>query len=186
MKWPIVFALLTGLFWGTYGPALSISRAAEHNPFKPYLMIGLAYLVWAVVGGYGGISYTKAGFSFTPTGATWGFIAGSLGAFGALTLTLAMFSFQGMKPRPEIVMPIVFGTAVSVTAITSVLMTQAEFNPWLYLGIAGMAVCIVIVAYNTPHAGPGHAKPAASTAAQAAPGAAVTPPAVSPGAPGSP
>jgi hypothetical protein len=158
MKWPIVFALLTGLFWGTYGPALGISRAAEHNPFKPYLMIGLAYLVWAVIGGFGGIAYTKTEMTYTGTGAIWGFIAGSLGAFGALTLTLAMFSFQG-KPHPEIVMPIVFGTAVSVTAITSVIMTRAAINPALYLGIAGMAVCIVIVAYNTPHAGPGHVKP---------------------------
>jgi hypothetical protein len=158
MKWPIIFALLTGLFWGTYGPALGISRAAENNPFKPYLMIGLAYLVWAVIGGYGGIAYTRTPMNYTGTGATWGFIAGSLGAFGALTLTLAMFSFQGMKPRADIVMPIVFGTAVSVTAITSVLLTKAHVNPWLYLGIAGMAVCIVIVAYNTPATGP-HGKP---------------------------
>lgn len=164
MKWPIVFALLTGLFWGTYGPALGISRAAEHNPFKPYLMIGLAYLVWAVIGGFGGIAYSFGGLNtegalrYSSTGATWGFIAGSLGAFGALTLTLAMYSFaKGTPPRADIVMPVVFGTAVSVTAITSVIMTRASFNPWLYLGIAGMAVCIVIVAANTPSTG--HAKP---------------------------
>jgi hypothetical protein len=171
MKWPIVFALLTGLFWGTYGPALGISRAAEHNnPFKPYLMIGLAYLVWAVLGGLGGIAYTGAKVTdFSGKGLTWGFIAGSLGAFGALTLTLAMYSFQGMKPRADIVMPIVFGTAVSVSAITSVLMTKAEFNPYLYLGIAGMAVCIVVVAANTPHAGPGHAKPATPATSPPAP-----------------
>jgi len=161
MKWPIIFALLTGLFWGTYGPALGVSRAAEHNPFKPYLMIGLAYLVWAVIGGFGGIAYTQAGMKYTGAGASWGFIAGSLGAFGALTLTLAMYSFaKGTTPRPDIVMPIVFGTAVSVTAITSVIMTKANFNPWLYLGIAGMAVCIVMVAANTPSGG--HAKPSAA------------------------
>ncbi|GIX05311.1 MAG: hypothetical protein KatS3mg114_1180 [Planctomycetaceae bacterium] len=168
MKWPVIFALLTGLFWGTYGPALGISRAAEHNPFKPYLMIGLAYLVWGVLGGYLGVTYTKATMSYTWQGGIWGFIAGSLGAFGALSLTLAMYSFQGMKPRPEIVMPIVFGTAVSVSALVSVWMTQADFNPWLYLGIVGMAVCIVIVAYNTPHAGPAHARSAASAPSSSA------------------
>ncbi|MBX3452557.1 MAG: hypothetical protein KF777_23650 [Planctomycetaceae bacterium] len=162
MKWPIIFALMTGFFWGTYGPALGLARAAEQNPFKPYLMIGLAYLVWAVLGGFGGIAYTGAKMQYSGTGATWGFIAGSLGAFGALTLTLAMFSFStGMKPRADIVMPIVFGTAVSVTAIVSVIQTKAAFNPYLYMGIAGMAVCIVTVAYNTPHAAP-H-KPAAPT-----------------------
>jgi hypothetical protein len=170
MKWPIVFALLTGLFWGTYGPALGIARAAEHNnPFKPYLMIGLAYLVWAVVGGFAGILGTGAEITYTAKGAGWGFIAGSLGAFGALTLTLAMYSFQGMKPRADIVMPIVFGTAVSATAITSVIMTRAQVNPWLYLGIAGMAVCIVIVAYNTPHGGPGHIKPTSPGETHSAP-----------------
>lgn len=175
MKWPIVFALLTGLFWGTYGPALGVARAAEgNNPFKPYLMIGLAYLVWAVIGGVAGIRGTNADFSFTLTGGGWGFIAGSLGAFGALTLTLAMFSFPtGMKPRADIVMPIVFGTAVSVSAITSVLMTRASVNPILWVGIAGMAVCIVIVASNTPHAGPKkHAAPAGAAAeSKASPGA---------------
>lgn len=161
MKWPIIFALLTGLFWGTYGPALGMARAAEgNNPFKPYLMIGLAYLVWAVIGGFGGIRYTNVDANFTAAGSTWGFIAGSLGAFGALTLTLAMFSFQGMKPRADIVMPIVFGTAVTVSAITSVLITRAPFNPVLWAGIAGMAVCIVIVAANTPHAAPHKPKPA--------------------------
>ena len=180
MKWPIIFALLTGLFWGTYGPALGISRAAEHNPFKPYLMIGLAYLVWAVLGGFGGIAATGTKLSFTGTGITWGFIAGSLGAFGALTLTLAMFSFPtGMKPRADIVMPIVFGTAVSVTAITSVIMTRANFNPVLWAGIAGMAVCIVLVAYNTPHSGP-HQKPAGGPPPAATPQTGTEPAGTSP------
>lgn len=155
MKWPIIFALLTGLFWGTYGPALGLARAAEgNNPFKPYLMIGIAYLVWAVIGGFAGIKYTNVDMHFSSGGLTWGFIAGSLGAFGALTLTLAMFSFQGMKPRADIVMPIVFGTAVSVSAITSTIQTKAAFNPLLWGGIVGMAICIVIVASNTPHAAP--------------------------------
>lgn len=178
MKWPIIFALLTGLFWGTYGPALGIARAAEgNNPFKPYLMIGLAYLVWAVIGGFAGIKYTNVDMQFSATGTTWGFIAGSLGAFGALTLTLAMFSFQGMKPRADIVMPIVFGTAVSVSAITSTIMTRASFNPVLWAGIVGMAVCIVIVAYNTPHAAPHKPKPEGEAhAAAPAPAATVSSP----------
>ncbi|MDZ4688710.1 MAG: hypothetical protein SH850_26860 [Planctomycetaceae bacterium] len=151
-QWPIIFALLTGLFWGTYGPALGNARSAEKNAFKPYVMIGVAYLVWGLVGGLVGMAATGASFTYTATGAFWGFTAGSLGAFGALTLTLAMFT--GGTAMPQIVMPIVFGTAVSVTAITTVLQSKAAFNPWLWLGIAGMAVCIVLVAYNTPHATP--------------------------------
>ena len=91
MKWPIIFALLTGLFWGTYGPALGMARIAEgpKYPFKPYIMIGVAYLVWAIVGGVAGNLYTQGEFKYSTAGASWGLIAGSLGAVGApATVTL--------------------------------------------------------------------------------------------------
>ncbi len=151
---PIVFALLTGLFWGTYGPTLAQARFFEKSAFKPYVMIGVAYLVWGIVGGLIGMSYRGDTFSFTLKGTFWGFAAGSLGAWGALTLTLAMFT--GGTAMPQIVMPVVFGTAVTVSAIVSVLTTKTEANPMLWVGIGGMAVCILIVAYFTPHAGPAH------------------------------
>lgn len=152
---PIVFALLTGLFWGTYGPALAQARAADplKNPFKPYLMIGLAYLVWGVVGGAVGMKLTGTSFQFTSQQALWGFVGGTLGAFGAWTLTLAMFTGGGAMP--QVVMPIVFGTAVSVSAIVATLTVKnAVVHPMLYVGIVGMAACIIIVAAYTPHAHP--------------------------------
>lgn len=165
-SWPVIFALLTALFWGLYGPILGLARAAEHSPFKPYLLIGVAYVVWAILGGAIGMKYTEVPFSFSSVGLKWGLISGSLGAFGALTLTLAMFSFEG-KPRPEIVMPIVFGGAVTVTALTNLFLTRGQAgahapSPWLWVGMVGMAVCIVVVAYNTPHAAPPK-KPQASS-----------------------
>lgn len=153
---PVIFALLTALFWGLYGPTISASRQAEGgSAFKPYLLIGIAYLIWAILGGAIGMVKTNAPFTFTGWGVTWGFIGGSLGAFGALTLTLAMFS--GGKPHS--VMPIVFGGAVAVSAITGYLQTRnvagtPPTSPWLWVGMVGMAVCIVIVASNTPHAAP--------------------------------
>lgn len=165
MKLPVLFAALTALFWGMYGPAIGLARSAEGgNAFKPYVLIGVAYLIWAILGGAIGMKATDAPFEFTGAGVKWGFIGGSLGAFGAFTLTLAMFSFVG-KPRPDIVMPIVFGGAVCVTAITNMVLIRtqgghAEAKPMLWLGMVGMAICIVIVASNTPHAGP-HKKPAA-------------------------
>jgi hypothetical protein len=155
--WPIIFALLTGLFWGTYGPTLAQARFFEKNVFKPYVMIGVAYLVWGIIGGLVGIAQTKASYTFTAQGTFWGFAAGSLGAWGALTLTLAMFT--GGTAMPQVVMPIVFGSAVTVSAITAVLTTKTDANPMLWVGIGGMAVCIVIVAYFTPHGHP--PKPAA-------------------------
>ena len=162
MKLPILFALLTGLFWGTYGPTLAQARFFEKSAFKPYVMIGVAYLVWGILGGLVGMAYTQkpgeAFLSFSKQGVFWGFAAGSLGAWGALTLTLAMFT--GGTNNPEIVIPIVFGTAVSVSAIVAVLTSKNETHPMLWVGIAGMAVCIVVVAYFTPHAHP--PKPAGS------------------------
>jgi hypothetical protein len=175
MKLPVIFALLTALFWGLYGPVLGLARAAEQNPFKPYLLIGVAYLVWAILGGAIGMKYTNVPFAFSGDGLKWGLISGSLGAFGALTLTLAMFKFPtGMKPRPEIVMPIVFGGAVTVTALTNLAMSRGQAgahapSPWLWVGIVGMAVCIVVVAYNTPHVAPKKPSGAAAASPPSAP-----------------
>ncbi len=171
--WPVVFASLTALFWGMYGPAIGFARTAEgNNPFKPYLMIGVAYLIWAIVGGAAGMAYTKVPFAFSGSGVTWGFIGGSLGAFGALTLTLAMFSFPS-KPRPELVMPIVFGGAVTVNAITNLVLSQRQAGAhapslWLWIGIVVVAVGIVVVAYNTPHIAPAKNPPPSTPATPAA------------------
>ena len=149
---PIVFAILTGLFWGSYGPALAQSRTFLKSPFTPYLMIGIAYLVWGIGGGIAGMIYKGDSFTaINPNGMSWGFIAGSFGAFGALALTLAMFT--GGTAMPQIVMPIVFGTAVTINAIINIVQ-QKEGSMPLVAGIIGMGICIVIVAYNTPHAHP--------------------------------
>ena len=159
MRYPILFALMTGLFWGLYGPSLAQARSALHSPFKPYFAVGLAYLVWATFGGIIGMRLNGDAFTFTGQGITWGFIAGSMGAFGALTLTLAMFTGGGAMPH--IVMPIVFGSAVTVSALVA-LRTADHFSPWLVVGIVVVAIGIVLVAYNTPHAAPPGSVPAAT------------------------
>ncbi len=166
---PVVFALGTALCWGLYGPVLGNARSPEKlwSPFKPYVGIGLAYIVWAFIGGLVAMKVKGDNFSFSGTesaAGTWGFVAGTLGALGALSLTAAMLSFKG-PPRAEIVMPVVFGGAVTLTALVSVIFHQGETqtSPWLWVGIVGMAICIVLVAYNTPHGGPPHKpKPADS------------------------
>ena len=163
MRYPILFALLTGLFWGLYGPALAQARSALASPFKPYFAIGIAYLVWAIVGGLVGMRLNADTFAFTGSGMSWGFAAGSLGAWGALTLTLAMFT--GGTAMPHLVMPIVFGGAVTVSAVVA--LSQAEsVNPWLWAGIAVVGIGIVMVAYNTPHAAPRGPTPTVVTQAR--------------------
>lgn len=164
MKYPVLFALLTALFWGSYGHALGEARSILASPFKPYVMIGFAYLVWGILGGLIGMWAKADSFTFTGPGAMWSFGAGTLGAWGALTLTLAMFTGGGAMPN--IVMPIVFGGAVTVSALVSIWTARGSdqtTSPWLWIGMVGIAIGIVLVASNAPHSPPGGghaAKPA--------------------------
>jgi hypothetical protein len=154
---PFVFALGTALCWGLYGPTLGRARLADPDlsPFKPYVAIGIAYLVIAILGG--GIGMYLKGDSFSPSGgaAGWGLAAGVLGALGAFNLTLTMFT--GGARIPHAVMPVVFGGAVTVTALYTILASKGALSltPQLGLGILLMLVAIVIITTNTPHPTPG-------------------------------
>lgn len=174
----IVFALATAFFWGVYGPALGKARSPKPpsqggwSAYKPYVFIGVAYLVWGCLGGLAAMKVFGDSFSFSGTqqpAATWGFIAGSLGAFGALTLTFAMMNAGKAQAGPGLVMPIVFGGAVTVTAITNLVIMRghAAASPLLWVGMLLVAAGIVLVARFTPHAGP-HAAPAGAAPVQAA------------------
>ncbi|APZ93988.1 hypothetical protein [Fuerstiella marisgermanici] len=159
---PILFAVGTALCWGTYGPALGNARSTPDtppwSPFKPYVFIGVAYLVIAIIGGL--IAMKIKGDSFDFGGAysparDWGFIAGSLGAAGAFFLTNAVISSKG---NTALVMPIVFGGAVTVNAIVSYLKLRSnpnlEVSSMLWVGMALVFVGVVFVAKNTPHGAP--------------------------------
>jgi uncharacterized membrane protein len=157
MKTFVWFALATAVCWGLYGPVLTKARLADpqQSTFKPFVAIGMAYLVWGVLGGIVGM--LQRGDSFALGGAAMrgnmlAFLAGSLGAWGALTLTVSLS--QGRNPH--VTMPIVFGGAVTVTALFIVLTSTgiANTSPWLWVGIVGIGVGIVLVAANTPHAAP--------------------------------
>lgn len=177
---PILFALGTALFWGFYGPTIGNAQTPRVDgrpmtpleggwtPFKPYVFIGIAYLVIAVAGGLVMMKVKGDSFSFTgsqfPT-MQWGFLAGTLGAVGALCLTSAMMYSRG---NALLVMPIVFGGAVSVTAIVSVIRLQAfsSASPLLWVGILITVAGVVTVAMNTPHGhSPAKPKPEAAKAA---------------------
>ena len=164
---PFLFALVTALAWGLYGPTLGQARLADAaaSPFKPYVGIGIAYLVVAIVGGLIGMWLRGDSFSFLPlSGSTlaWGFAAGLLGAAGAFGLTLSMFT--GGARIPHAVMPVVFGGAVTVTALWTVFRSGAVLRggPWLWIGIAGMLLSTLLVTMNTPHAPPPGAHPPAA------------------------
>ncbi len=163
---PFLFALITALAWGLYGPTLGQARLADatSSPFKPYLGIGIAYLVVAIVGALIGMWWRGDSFAATPIAGSslaWGFLAGLLGATGAFGLTLAMFS--GGARIPHAVMPVVFGGAVTITAIATLLLSGGRLRggPLLWLGIAGMLLSTLLITTNTPHPPPPGSPPAA-------------------------
>ena len=180
---PILFALGTALFWGCYGPTIGNAQTPRVDgkpllppdgwtPFKPYVFIGIAYLVIAIAGGLAMMKFKGDSFSYTAPvpgvegmthflPAKWGFLAGALGAFGALCLTTAMMTSRG---NALLVMPIVFGGAVSITAFVSIIKLRGhgpvEISPLLWIGMGLTVVGVVLVAMNTPH---GHAAKAPAT-----------------------
>lgn len=177
----ILFACLVALCWGMYGPTLQHARSpvggeVKWGPFKPYLFIGMAYLVIAIIGGPLMMKFAfKDNFDYTGPYAPamkWGFLAGCLGAFGAFFLTVSLTKAGG---RPSYVMPIVFGGAVTVNAIAAYLSLHGEkVNPLMWVGMGLVAVGIVLTASNTPH-GHAPAKPAVESADSGERAAATTP-----------
>ncbi len=169
MKWlAVACALGVALCWGLYGPTLTNARSPnrEWGPFKPYVFIGVAYLVLAICGGS---IMMKVAFNdnFDYSGKyfpamKWGFLAGCLGALGALSLTFALTKAGG---KPAYVMPIVFGGAVTVNAIAAyfTLHEGEKTNPLMWIGMLLVAVGICLTAGYTPHGHP-PVKPSADAA----------------------
>ncbi len=168
----ILCAVATAVFWGLYGPSVSNARSSAKPPewssFKPFLFIGLAYLVWGCIGGAAAMQSFGDSFSFSgnhSAAAKWGFIGGSMGAFGALTLTFALFISKG---NFGLVMPIVFGGAVTVTAFVNIAQKKASDSPLLWVGMVLVLSGIVLVSmYSHASHGPAHPPaPDAVTAVQ--------------------
>jgi hypothetical protein len=134
MNWTL-YALLTVFFWGVYGVILHHGRGlmpmgaeASHAGLKAFLWVGLAYLVVAVAGAAIFLKARGSNFSMTFDAGKWSFIAGSAGALGALTLVLALGAAAAtMKgAAPSAVMPIVFGGAPIINAITAMIVHPPE------------------------------------------------------------
>lgn len=160
MKWfAVICALIVALCWGMYGPTLSNARspAREWGPFKPYVFIGVAYLVIAIIGGSIMMKFVfNDNFDYSGKyfpSMQWGFLAGCLGALGALALTFALTKAGG---KPAYVMPIVFGGAVTVNAIAAYFSLHAgeSVNPLMWVGMLLVAVGICLTAGFTPHGHP--------------------------------
>ena len=138
----LIFALLTVVSWGLYGILLHTGRSAMpagaelgNASLKAFLWVGVAYFVVAIVGPVIVLKSRGTDWSFTNSGITWSFIAGTAGAIGAFTLVLALGAAAapiaqgggGFGPSAaSAVMPIVFGGAPIVNAIVAMLLHPPE------------------------------------------------------------
>ena len=99
------FVLLTVLSWGTYIPTLHKGQVAlGGSGVHAFLMVGVAYLLVAIL--IPGTMIARAGTwdLFTAGGAGFTLAAGVLGALGALGIVFALVN----GGRPTVVPPLVF------------------------------------------------------------------------------
>ena len=154
---PLAIALsiaLTALCWGAYGPVLHKGQTKMNGSrLRPFLCVGLAYFVIAVVGPLMLLGKLEDPGSFDNlSGIAWSFAAGATGAIGALGIIYA-FNFGG---KPIFVMPLVFGFAPVVNTfyeiVTKNLYGQVPtlFFVSLALVITGAVMVLVMAPRKRP------------------------------------
>jgi len=143
---------LTALCWGMYGPVLHFGREDMHSPLRPFVCVGIAYFVIAVVVPLVLLARGEKG-SWTAKGVFWSLFAGAAGSLGALGVILALH-FGG---RPIYVMPLVFGGAPVINTLLSAAMNRAfdqlraPFLAGLLLVITGAVTVLVFKPQPAPH-----------------------------------
>ena len=120
MAW-LAYALMTVVAWGLYGIFLHTGATNMGDPqngrIKAFLFVGVAYFITAVLAPLVVLKLNGANWDFTPKGAIWSLIAGTVGAAGALGVLLAF----GAKGSPTVVMSIIFAGAPVVNAVAAMI-----------------------------------------------------------------
>jgi hypothetical protein len=155
---------LTAFCWGVYGPVLHFGREAMHSNLRPFVCVGLAYFVIAVLVPLGLLARGGERGAWTRKGVLWSLLAGAAGALGALGVILAL----GFGGKPIYVMPLVFGGAPVVNTLLSAALgrsfhqLKAPFLAGLILVVTGAVTVLVFKPQPRPVA------PAATAAARPA------------------
>jgi len=145
---------LTAFCWGVYGPVLHFGREGMHSNLRPFMCVGIAYFVIAVLVPLALLARGERG-GWTSRGVLWSLLAGTAGALGALGVILAL----GFGGKPIYVMPLVFGGAPVVNTLLSAWLNKAfdqlkaPFLAGLILVITGAVTVLVFKPQAPPHAG---------------------------------
>lgn len=158
---------LTAICWGVYGPVLHFGRDAMQSALRPFVCVGLAYFLIAVIAPVALLWRGGEKGSWTSTGVLWSLLTGAAGALGALGVILALTA----GGNPIYVMPLVFGGAPVVNTLMSAYLNKsfyqlkAPFLAGLILVITG-AVTVLIFKPQV-HATPNPPTVAAAVEAEA-------------------
>ncbi len=160
---------LTALCWGAYGPVLHFGREAMHSSLRPFMCVGAAYFLIAVL--IPSLLLARGGErgGWTTKGVIWSLLAGAAGALGALGVILAL----GFGGKPIYVMPLVFGGAPVVNTLLTAFMNRAfgqlkaPFLAGLLLVVTGAVTVLVFKPQAAPAAPTGQADVAAAETAAA-------------------
>ena len=145
MQW-LIFVAVSVLSWGAYVPTLHNGQKAigANSALRAFLFVGLAYFaVSGVVLAYALLTRSEP-MEVTRKGATLSFVAGILGAIGALGIVFAMKA----GGKPLIVAPLVFAGAPIMNTFVSMALDKPgkSPSPMFFVGIllaaigAGMAL----------------------------------------------
>ncbi|CAM2005412.1 hypothetical protein [Acanthopleuribacter pedis] len=144
---------MTALCWGSYGPTLHKGQAMmEGSRLRPFMCVGMAYFIIAVVMPILILGFWKEGGTWTGTGVFWSLGAGAAGAVGAMGIIMA-FNNGG---KPIFVMPFVFGGAPVMNTFVTVL-TEGTFNqlqPAFFVALLLVAAGAVTALVFVPKAPP--------------------------------
>lgn len=164
---------LTAVCWGVYGPVLHFGREAMHSPLRPFVCVGAAYFLIAVLIPLLLLARGAERGDWTTRGVVWSLLAGTAGALGALGVILALH-FGG---KPIYVMPLVFGGAPVVNTLLTATMNsaygqlKAPFLAGLLLVVTGAVTVLVFKPQPVAHAAaPAVVETASAAAPAAAPG----------------
>jgi len=149
----LIFVIMTFCAWGLYGPVLHVGQEVMgggegKSLLRPFICVGVAYFLIAVLFPIV-VLFTKGEKGHWSIGGFfWSFVAGGVGAIGALGIILA-FKFNG---KPSYVMPLVFGLAPIVNTFVTMLMARTfkQASTLFYIGILIVAIGAAGVLINKP------------------------------------
>ena len=160
---PMVFLsiLVTALCWGAYGPVLHKGQAKMGGSrLRPFLCVGLAYFLIAVVVPLFMMPYFPDPGSWKVSASFWSMMAGTVGALGALGIIYA-FNFGG---KPIFIMPLVFGFAPVVNTFTETfskgLFDQMTYPFYVSLLLVILGAVTVLICAPKGNKGKGKPEPA--------------------------